>query len=80
MTRIEVGPDGGKWRVSVDFGSLGYDEHHLFKFMAVLAARRTAKAHATPATPMSLRIKGRNGRYQSESTWPRSADPRRSKG
>ncbi len=80
MTRIEVGPDGKKWRLSVDFGSIGYAEDFRFKFMALLEARRVAKAHATPATPVSLRIKDRRGRYQEERTYPRSADPRETPG
>lgn len=80
MTRIEVGPLGKKWRLRVDFGELGYDKEFRFKFMAVLEARRVAKSHATRAAPVSLRIKGRNGRYQSERTYPRSADPSRTPG
>jgi len=86
VTRIEVAPDSGRWTVKVMFydpdteAGLGYDKPFRFKFSAVLYARRTAREQATPERPVSLRIKKKNGRYQEERTYPRSADPRRTKG
>jgi len=41
---------------------------------------RNAVRIAREQHPSSLRIKGRNGRVQEERTYPRSSDPRRSKG
>lgn len=80
MIRIEVSPDQRRWRVDVDMGEQGYLESFNIKWFAVLYARRKANEMATPERPVSLRIKNRKGRYQEERTYPRSADPRRTKG
>jgi hypothetical protein len=42
--------------------------------------RNVAKAARESGAPTSLRIHGLNGRIQEERTYPRSADPRGSKG
>ncbi len=42
--------------------------------------RKAAKVARNARKPTSLRIHKKNGRFQEERTYPRSADPRRSKG
>ena len=39
-----------------------------------------ARTYAKDAEPSQLVIKGKNGRIQSERTYPRSSDPKRRKG
>lgn len=80
MIRIEVAPARGEWNVRVDMGVQGYHEVLRLKWFAVHYARRKARELGRPDNPVSLRIKNRKGRYAEESTLPRSADPRRSKG
>lgn len=81
MIRIEVAPDGPKgWYVDIDYGDLGHRELFRFKFFAVLHARALAKNEAVHGRTVSLKIKDKRGRYQEERTYPRSADPTRSKG
>lgn len=80
MIRIEVAPARGEWNVRVDMGVQGYDEVFRLKWFAVHYARRKARELGRPDNPVSLRIKKKNGRYQEERTYPRSADPRRTPG
>lgn len=47
---------------------------------ALAWAARYARNNATAARPYSLRVRNRNGRWAEERTYPRGADPRRSKG
>lgn len=47
---------------------------------AVWFARQYVEKHADQGASAELRIKGRNGRIQDARTYPRSSDPRRSKG
>lgn len=83
MIRFTVGPapEGG-WEVVCDRERPVYSEVHTFKFMAVLAAKKEAKTLVQrgllPA--VSVFVKDRKGRFQQEWTYPRSADPRSSKG
>lgn len=51
-------------------------EEHRTKDPAVMIGRIYAK----DAEPSQLVIKGKNGRIQSERTYPRSSDPKRHKG
>lgn len=44
------------------------------------AVRKTARAAQRDNQPVSVRIHNLNGRIQEERTYPRKADPRRSKG
>jgi hypothetical protein len=44
------------------------------------AVRKTAAAAKKGSEPVSVRIHGVDGKIQEERTYPRSADPRRSKG
>ena len=44
------------------------------------AIKRTAAAAKKDSQPVSVRIHKADGRLQEERTYPRSADPRRSKG
>jgi hypothetical protein len=44
------------------------------------AVRKVASVAKTDAQPVSVRIHNGNGQFQEERTYPRSADPRRSKG
>jgi hypothetical protein len=46
----------------------------------VAAVRNTAKVAKADPQPVSVRIHKENGQIQEERTYPRSADPRRSKG
>jgi hypothetical protein len=46
------------------------------KRLTIAQARELARA----SMPSQLRIKGRNGRVQTEHTYPRASDPRRYKG
>jgi hypothetical protein len=46
----------------------------------VTAVRNTAAAAKRSRHPISVRIHKANGRIQEERTYPRSADPRRTKG
>lgn len=68
-----VAPNKGRWKLTgpdilrCDYGN---------KAELVAHARETAKANQ----PSQLRIKGRDGRLQTEFTYPRSSDPRRFKG
>lgn len=52
----------------------------LSKTEAVEVARMMARDLGCNGTPTQLRICGKNGRIQTEHTYPRSSDPRRSKG
>lgn len=47
---------------------------------AIRDAIARARAWAESGGSVSLRIYGKNGRIQEERTYPRSSDPRRSKG
>lgn len=44
------------------------------------AIRRTAKAATSERRPVSVKIHKLDGKFQEERTYPRSADPRGSKG
>ncbi|MDQ3935498.1 MAG: DUF2188 domain-containing protein [Actinomycetota bacterium] len=44
------------------------------------AVRETARVAKADAKPVSVRIHKANGRIQEERTYPRAADPRKSKG
>lgn len=50
------------------------------KAEAIKAAIRYCRGNSTVGDPISLRIKNRDGRYSDEMTYPRSADPKKSKG
>lgn len=79
MKRVTVSPNKGRWRVSVDYGDVGFTQDHRFKFLAVCAARAEAMK-GTRDNPTSLLIKNKAGMFQEERTYPRSADPARSRG
>jgi len=53
---------------------------HATKAMAVKIARAKARTTATYGKPISLVIRKKNGQIQEECTYPRSRDPRRSRG
>jgi Uncharacterized protein conserved in bacteria (DUF2188) len=44
------------------------------------AVKKTAQKARSSKEPVSLKIKKENGRVQEERTYPRKADPRRSRG
>lgn len=50
------------------------------KDRAVKLAAKRFRDHATAKLPVSLQIRTRDGRIEEERTYPRSRDPRRSKG
>lgn len=48
---------------------------------AVSLARSIARQEGTARRPVELRVRRRDGRWSTtEATWPKSADPRRSRG
>ncbi|HXK40080.1 MAG TPA: DUF2188 domain-containing protein [Candidatus Paceibacterota bacterium] len=69
---FNVAPTEGSWRVSIDGGAS--DRSFDRKEQAVRWARERARG----AMPSQLRIKGRNGRIQTEHTY--GGDPRSRKG
>lgn len=66
------------WRLQM--GQPGRRYVDLYKRDVVAVAIERAEASARNKRPISLRIYGKNGQIQEERTYPRSADPRRSKG
>lgn len=83
MIQLIVSPDRPKgWTLKADFGETGYTEDFRTKFFAVRHAVSLAKelVRDRPLTTVSLMIQRRDGRWQEERTYPRSRDPRRSKG
>ena len=50
------------------------------KTTAIALAKKELKAKATHSDPVSLRICDKEGKVKIEWTYPRSADPKRSKG
>ena len=78
--RMEVCPrnDAVKpWKVTLDGKSLGT---HLTQHEAIDAAVDEAHRLADEGEIVTLRIKGRNGRIRDDRTYPRSSDPRSTKG
>jgi hypothetical protein len=74
-TKVTVGPAKGKdgWDVSTPTGV----QHHATKQPAVDQGRQIAKA--VPGNSQLI-IKGENGKIQTEHTYPRSSDPRKTPG
>ena len=74
MRRIDVSKKGDQWVASDGMRTVTSartkDE----------AVRATAQAARASGQPTSVRIPGLNGRVQEERTYPRVADPRRSRG
>lgn len=81
MSRVQlvVGPAGqrGGWKLTKGGRRV---TGHLRKSDTVRDAVVLAKALVVQGGKVSLRIKGRDGRIQEERTYPRSSDPRRTKG
>lgn len=75
MKRVDLTKKGNEWVAKTRSGEV----------MArapkkVDAVRKTARAAQRDNQPVSVRIHNLNGRIQEERTYPRKADPRRSKG
>lgn len=77
-TLLEVVPDGfGNWDVTVD-GETEYREHTQAK--AIKKAEGYGACIVAIGGIASLKIKRPNGTIRDERTYPRSSDPRRSRG
>lgn len=74
MKRVDVVKKGSEWVAESAGKTLARAP---VKTDAVRATARVAKAAPEPVT---VKIHKENGRIQEERTYPRSADPRRSKG
>lgn len=74
MKRIDVMKNGDEW-VAKSGGKIVAKASN--KIDAVKATAEVARADSSP---VSVRIHKENGQFQEERTYPRSADPRRSKG
>ena len=70
--RLEVKPANGGWVVTENGKRREWQQ---WKLNAVDAATGHAWALAKVGGLVSLRIHGRDGRYQSERTYPRGSDP-----
>jgi Uncharacterized protein conserved in bacteria (DUF2188) len=75
MKRIDVSKKGNQWVAKTRSG-----ETVARAPKKVDAVRRTARVAKADPKPVSVRIHKENGRIQEERTYPRKADPRRSKG
>lgn len=74
---VPVPGDDEGWHVTRDSHVLQW---HADKTGAVLDAVDRAVSEAEQGGLTSLRIKGQDGRIQQERTYPRSSDPRRTRG
>jgi hypothetical protein len=74
MKRIDVVKQGDQWvgKTSSDVVSRGATKEE--------AVRNTAAVAKADPQPVSVRIHKEDGKIQEERTYPRSADPRSSKG
>lgn len=81
LTLMEVAPQRGNsvcpWKVT-----LGGKTMEAFRTQqaAIEAATGVARSMGLPEAPVSLKIKGRDGKVQEERTYPRSADPQETPG
>lgn len=74
MDKYEIQHDGEKWKLQREGGN-----------RALLSAQTKAEIMKSGTEYVrdhggSLKIRGQNGQYQEERTYPHSSDPRRSKG
>jgi hypothetical protein len=74
MKRIDVVKKGDKW-VGESAGKIVANAS-----IKAEAVRRTALAARADPEPVTVKIHKLNGRIQEERTYPRKADPRRTKG
>ena len=75
--QLEVLPSQGEWHVTRDGDVVGKCQTQAEAIrLAVLLARAQVKDGRTA----SLKIKRPNGKIRDERTYPRSSDPRRTKG
>jgi hypothetical protein len=79
MKRIEIKKKGDEW-VAQSGGRTVPNTKAPTKTDAVKKTAAIARQRATPAEPISVRIHKENGQFQEERTYPRSADPPKSKG
>lgn len=76
MKRMDVVKKGNQWRAETNGRAVPGTSARV----KTDAVKKTAqKARANPE-PVTVKIRGENGRIQQERTYPRKADPRRSKG
>lgn len=74
MKRIDLVKKGGEW-----VGESGTKVIARAPTKAE-AVRETARVARVASEPVTVKIHAANGRFQSERTYPRAADPRQSKG
>ena len=74
MKRIDISHHGDEWQAKAGKKIVARAPNKQE------AVRKTAKAARADPGPVSVEIHKLNGRIQEERTYPRSADPRRSKG
>lgn len=76
LTLMEVAPQSGNvahpWKITLDGKKVDSFATHA---EAVETAAGVARSMGLPGAPVSLKIKGRDGKVQEERTYPRSADP-----
>ena len=76
--RVEVAPvKAGGWTVKAA-GELKFEFNR--KSDAVSAGARWCRSEAAAGKLLTLKIKGRDGKIRDERTYPRSSDPKRSRG
>jgi hypothetical protein len=76
--RVEVAPkSGGGWTVKAD-GELKFEFNT--QGDAIGAAVKWCRSEAQGGELLTLKIKRRNGKVRDERTYPRSSDPKRSRG
>lgn len=76
MKRMDVVKKGDQWRAE----SKGRAVPNTSAPTKAEAVQKTAKAARAAAAAVSVKIHKESGRIQEERTYPRKADPRRSKG
>lgn len=76
MKRMDIVKKGDEWKAE----SKGRTVPGTKASRKADAVKQTAAKARAESEPVSVRIHKENGRIQEERTYPRSADPRRSKG
>lgn len=74
VKRIDLVKKGNRWVAESDGKAIARGP------IKTEAIKRTARAARKDPEPVSVKIHKENGRIQEERTYPRSADPRQSKG
>ena len=77
--RVEVAPDrkAGDWKVTAAGAEVS---RHASQRLAIAAAVAYCRTKVGEGARLPLKIKRRDGTIRDERTYPRSSDPRRSRG